>query len=426
MSSIQYEHERVNLDDLAQHFSDRGQEAGVERLMDINRVVDQTILGDMVHEPIKKGAVVISVDGESDDEGAKQKFEKQSYLGRFVGIKMVSPDYYKILFTTRNGYYYDGTQNVRQRLIQNPLSSKGFYVPARNGYRVLDKGNILLVSRDGIFAQSEGYKQASRFLRDLSKERQRSDFYMSKLDETTIRLESAQEELNGMYLRNVSLSEKLRELNNIRSELITQRERADGMAKNLKAKAEYSQDVLEHNRKQLEEEVSKFSRYVSDVTLQIERINLEDTLRATRSTHPMLTAEFEKQLLHKWKREGLVSDNEVNIMEQRINSLQDELRRRDERDAYEEVDRQPTQGSSGDEEAGGGTGDSGGAEGLEQSKGKGGRSGGDGRLPRIISGAKAQAGKIAERLDNLRNRKQQQEEVGTDEDSDGEAQEGDE
>jgi len=362
--------QRVDMEDVAKYFADRSHEAGVEQLMDITRTTNKVLAADMITDHIKKGAVVISVEGETDDTTATQRFERQSYLGRFVRMEMISPDFFKIRFTTRGGFFYQGTNRIREIKIENPLSKKGFIVPAKNGYRILDKGSVILVSRTGIFAQEEGYKQASRFLRDLSKERQRCNMYASHLEEAEIRLESLQTEIDDVYLKNVAINEKLRDFKEIRAELIRQRELADGMAKNLKSKVEYSQDVLEHQRRMLEEEVSKFSRYVSDVSMQLERMNLEDNLRATRSTHPMLSSAYEKQLIDKWKREQLMSDNEAQLMKDRINRLTDRVRQQEEELAHEEVGGYATEGSEGTEEAGRGGRNASETEGDDKGKGE--------------------------------------------------------
>lgn len=404
MASAVEEREVDIFEQLSKHFGDRSLESGLEYTQLAKGQLDTALMGDMVHSPIKKGALVISVDGEGDDDTALMQFEKISYMGRFVGMKMVNPHYYRIYFTTRNGYFYENSKNVRDRLIQHPLSQRGFLVPAKDGMRILDKGSVLLVSRYGIFSQVEGYQQASKFQREAVKEKGRSQHYMSLHEEAVIKLDTLQEEIDNLYLRNISLGETVRELQGLKAELVRQKERAEGFAKNLKAKAEYSQDVLEHNRRQLEEEMSKFSRYISDILMVIERQEIEDSYRAMRSSHPTLTKDFEKQLLHKWQKEGIMKENEVKVMQKRLNEMEDEIKRREAGDLDEEVSRQSEEGSGRDTEAGYGNEDTDSSEGVEkgESEGKGakGRSG----LSRVLSRAAGLPSKAVSKLADLKER----------------------
>jgi hypothetical protein len=270
--------------------------------------------------------------------------------------------------------------------------------------KVLDKGNVLLVSRMGIFSQLEGYSQASKFQREAVKEKGRSQHYMSLHEEAVIKLESIQEEIDNLYLRNISLNETVRELQGLKAELTRQKERAEGFAKNLKAKAEYSQDVLEHNRRQLEEEMSKFTRYVSDILMTIERQEVEDSYRAMRSAHPTLTKEFEKQLLNKWQREGIMKENEVKVMERRINELNDELRKKQLEEVDEEVGGQSEEGSGGNSGSGGRDKRSGGSEGMGQAGEKGSGDEGGSGLSALVSRARELPSRAVDKLTELKER----------------------
>lgn len=421
---------RVPLQALAEHWGKRSSESALDTVHGAMSV-DKLILGDMRYEPIKKGAMVISVDGESEDKGSQMNFEKISYLGRFVGMKMVNPYFYRVYFTTRNGYYESKATKVeRIRKIQHPLSRKGFLVPARSGIKVFDKGLMVLVSRIGIFEQIDGYKIASQHLRDLVKERQRSDHYQNLHEEAVIKLDTMSEELHDTYLRNVSMGEQVRTLMQAKTELTKQRETAEGMLKSMKSKTEMSVDVLEHTRRLFEEELSKYTRYISDVLLTIERAELEDSYRAGRSTHPVLRQQFERDIINKWKKDGIIKDNEAELLNSRMARMEQAIREAEERDAHEEVDRQSEEGVAGDDETDDGGRLPAGSKGLAKTGQKDGGIGRDNILSGTLSKIGKGAGKTFDELNRLRERNAQQQEEqeaqGETEEADGEDSGGDE
>jgi len=387
-------------DKLAKHFERRSRESQVETSKLAKELIAKKLaLGDY-HIPVELGAPVISVDGEVTGSNVND-WEHNGFLGYYVGMKQVNDQLIRVFFTTKNGFYYEGTRNIRQPkdYIAHPLAKEGFFIPTRDGYKVLDNGKLLLVSRIGLFSQIDGYQLSDQRLRKLIRERQRTYQYQQLYEENQIKLETLQERHDGVWMRLADATTRLRKLEALQTRLAKQKEVADGIAENLSAKAQYSQDVLENQRRLLKVEVSKYSKSIDDMLVLIERNQIDDGMRALRSDVPSLSAEFDRQMVEKWKHEGIINDDQQTFLLNRIGEMERRLQEQEER-GFDETGRgHPSEGSLGNEASDIESQSVDSPTGLET--GKAGLRGtkGDGKLSGIASKSKE---KLVESYDSLK------------------------
>lgn len=344
----------ASIDALSQFFEQRKKEA---MLGDIHTTVSRTdalVFGED-RLPIRRGAVVISVDGETDDTKGQFKWQKVSYLGRYIALQLRDPYWIRVMFTTKDGYFYPRTNRPKEQPDIHPLAKKPFLVPAKGGMRLLDNGNILLVSRNGIFQQAQGWQEQRRLLEELSKEKQRSDYYMNKYEECSVQAETSQERMNDMYLRVMSVNEDVQRLHGHKTLLLHARGKLEGLIKNLEARVEHTEDVLEHSRDQLISEATSLRKVISDVTMMIDVKNIDDSMKSVMSEHPAFAKYFDKKIVDKWNREGLLSDVETEKLQRRLQEMEERIRKGEE-EPHEDDGRHPPESPTGDKTSGDGTG----------------------------------------------------------------------
>jgi len=402
-------------DKLARHFDKRSRESMVETSKLTKEIMGQRLaLGDY-HLPVKLGAPVISVDGEISG-GNVSDYERAGFLGYYVGMKQVNDSLVRVYFTTKKGFYYEGTKNVRQAkdFIPHPLAKEGYFIPTRDGYKVLDNGEILLVSRVGLFSQVDGYELSERRLKKLIRERQRGYHYQQLHEEAQLKLEGLQERHDGTWMRLADATTKLRKLEAIQTRLAKAKEVANGVAENLSAKAQYSQDVLEHSRRQLKVEVSKYSRSINDILLLVERNQLDEGMRGLMSEHPSLNAEFDRQMVEKWRRENIITETQEQHLMRKLGEYERRLKDIEERGLDEERSGHTTEGTLGNQTPDYGFESDDSPEGLGTGQGQDDGTKGHGKLSELASKGKEKLDKTYNALSDLVRRRGRDEQEASD------------
>lgn len=122
----------------------------------------------------RRGAFVISVDGEFMQSGGKT-ISGRGFLGYLIEITDTpKPEYMRIRFSTpdiRNSKILTSPRGNIEKVIEDPLSlvgadapnPDGFLVKRKTGIRILEDGDLVLVSPSGIFAGSNGWAVAKEW-----------------------------------------------------------------------------------------------------------------------------------------------------------------------------------------------------------------------------------------------------------------------
>lgn len=121
----------------------------------------------------RRGAVVISVEGETIQVGGHATTGIGT-LGYLISIDNTAyPNTVRVRFSTltdRNRMILESEHGNIERVVESPLSISGtdainphgFIVDRKNGLRILEDGDLVLVSRTGIFAGMNGWELARK------------------------------------------------------------------------------------------------------------------------------------------------------------------------------------------------------------------------------------------------------------------------
>jgi|GEM_PF-4010858 len=167
----------------------------------------------------RRGALVVSVEGETVQVGG-QTVMGIGLLGYLVTIENTSfPNTLRIRFSTlteKNESILTSEHGNIERVIESPLSISGtdainpygFIVDRKNGLRILEDGDLILVSRTGIFAGMNGWELARKMEEKWRDAEYKADEIQEAYERIVAEFDRKEREVTELKLEIADLQEK--------------------------------------------------------------------------------------------------------------------------------------------------------------------------------------------------------------------------
>ncbi len=255
------------------------------------RKVPEGVYSEELRVPVRRGAFVISVEGEEFIGWGNKKYEGVGFLGRLIGLERYL-DGYLLYFTYGNeGWDERGERLGRPNHIKHPLCENGYFVP-EDGLKILDYGDVILISKTGIFS-GESYSELAKKYRER---------YL-KVYQMYFDIKQKYEELIG---QNQTLAEELNVLKASRedwlyyaSEITAKYHlvydtymRFKHQYEGLMVMLDKMVDVDATLRESLKYELSTLDKRINDMLALFEHFKIEESIRAEGMNLPKLTPEM--------------------------------------------------------------------------------------------------------------------------------------
>lgn len=277
----------------------------------------------------RRGALVISVEGENWEEGLGNMATGRCRLGYFVAAKEFY-DGYLIKFTKPEGFFHRGTRTPLQshRRIEHPLSKKGFTVPRHGGILTLDNGYVLLLSKTGIFAGRGGYRQANYFRKKWIHEGYRVNELEDRLQQTTTQLKEAESQnLRLMGSKDDLTHRAMRTADSAARAKDAYVELREDML-SLRSHLESVQKVKGHVDTVLRKKITNLETNMNDIMAHLRQERQFESLALQKSTVPDMRGVVSQDLIREWKEKGTLPETEED---EKMKEIEEFMKKQDEK-----------------------------------------------------------------------------------------------
>lgn len=278
---------------------------------------------------LRRGAYVVSVEGEEYEVG-NQVVEGRAFLGRLIGVERTFGGYLLYFSHGNEGWDEIGERRGRPRHTLHPLCvDGGFFVP-EDGIKVLDAGNLILVSKYGIFGAS-GYSE----LADQYRQRY-MQVYQAYVD---LKNEYEQKigQLNALMHENETLKASREHWLWMAGEITQRYQMLYDMY--VKFRSEYEgvvamldkmEDVDSSLKETIKYELSMVDKRITDMLQLFEHFKIDESMRSKLIGVPKITDDMRNYYKNKiLKKTGMGTmtelDNELENKEKEVEQLKQQL-----------------------------------------------------------------------------------------------------
>ena len=293
--------------------------------------IPKTVTSSEFEIPIRKGAYVISVEGESFIGWGNKRYEAIGFLGRLVGLER-HLDGYMLYFTYGNeGWDERGERLGNPKHTIHPLCEEGFFVP-EDGLKILDYGDVILVSRNGLFS-GEGYSELVKKYRERYLKIYQMYFEIkNKYEEVIGQNQALSEELNILKASREDWLYYSVELTSKYHLVYDAYKRFKGEYDGLVAMLDKMVDVDSGLREAIKYELATIDKRVVDVLNLFENFKLEESIRSEGMNLPKITPEmreyYKRKLTSKTSLGKLKEmDTEIETKEKQVEQMQDNMKK---------------------------------------------------------------------------------------------------
>ena len=272
----------------------------------------------------RRGALVISVEGETIQVGS-QTVLGIGMLGYLITIENTAfPNTLRVRFSTmtpKNESILTSEHGNIERVIESPLSisgsnainPQGFMVDRNNGIRILEDGDLVLVSRTGIFAGMNGWELARKMEEKWREAEYKADEIQEAYQRTVAEFDRKEQEVSDLKLEISDLQEKEIEYHNsiVKAEALTEDLKRILLSykEKIPSLAEQNQTLMDENNRLVSDILNTIKRLQTTV-LKMENIHLAYTMESSIPEELMKsTKEVEKERL---ENIGLIKESEEN------------------------------------------------------------------------------------------------------------------